>query len=596
MLNRVDFLGGALSNNNQTPNWGNNPSGPPGQWQGQPNSGAGPQGQYPGGPPQGAPQQGWGPGPGQQGQPSQGAPQQGMGPVQSPQNPGYPQQGYQQQPQQGYQQNQQQGYQPNPQQGWGPQTGTQEPPAKKKSKAPVIIAGALALALIGGGIALAMNFLSGTTPVAAAGIPSDALAVFEVNLNPSAADKLAVKDFAEKFPALADNVKDVDGDYKKAIYESLLSDQDDAPAYSEIKPWLGDSIAIAILSSSDLTDSMNSFEPDVLMTVQVTDKDKAKAFMDEHGDGAQVAFMDDLMLVTEDGQPSPDLDAIKNSSLADSDDYKADMAKLGGSWLSTGWMGTGLFEQVISAGGETFAGVDPADLQARVAMGMKIEDGSAVMRAVSWSDQDVAKGPATTFLGALPGASLGAMSFSLSDSVHDLLWEQLEPLLAEDPETGEAVGLQSKDDLKAILGSEMAIAVSMDENSQPIIGIKVRTSDVAKHEEFLQTMGEAFGEGAIEHVTDGDIVTTTFGQSPSEFANPADKLADNETATKLTEGSGDPQAVMWVDLPAILAIPDLGFDESDEMMQNLKPISGIGMSSSILDDDYAETFIRLGTK
>ena len=229
-------------------------------------------------------------------------------------------------------------------------------------------------------------------------------------------------------------------------------------------------------------------------------------------------------------------------------------------------------------------------------MGMKIEDGSAVMRAVSWSDQDVEKGAATSLPGTLPSTSLGAMSFSLSDSVHDLLWEQMEPMVSENPSEAAELGIQSKDDLKAILGSEIAISVDMDEASSPVVGVKVRTDDAAKHESFLELLGSEMGAQGLDHVTDGDVVTTTFGQSASEFGNPAQKLSDNETASKLIEGSGDAQAQIWVDVPAILAIPEFDLDENDEMMQNLKPLSGIGMSSSFLDGDYAESFIRVGTK
>lgn len=544
-----------MSNNNQTPNWDNNPPGSDGQWPGQPNPGNG-QG------PIGAPA------------PHPGVPQPGTVPQ------GYPLQGDGQ----------------RPQQVWGPQAGSQQaPPAKKKSRTPVIIAVAVSLVLLVGGVVFAMNFMRGATPAAAEGIPADALAVVEVNLNPAVTDKLAVKGFVEKFPALAEDVADIDGDYKKALYLTLTDDTDDAPDYSTVEPWLGDSMALALLPSPEGTNDVFGLDPNILLAVQVTDRDKAEAFMAEHGEGAQVAFMDDLMLVTDEGAPTPDVDGISNAPLADGEDYAADMAKLGGSWLATAWMSSDLVEESLTAGSET-TGIIPPLLYARVAMGMKIEDGSAVMRAVSWSDQDLADGPATSFLGSLPATSVGAMSFSLSDSVHEVLWEQVDPLLAESPEMGDALGIQSQDDLRAILGSELAVALEVGQDGMPAVGVKVRTDDPVKHESFLETLGTDLGMAGIEHVTDGDVVTTTFGQSPADFSNPADTLGDNETVTELTRGSGDPQSVMWVDVPAVLAMPELGLDESDEMMQNLEPLSGVGVSSSFLGDGYAESFVRVGTK
>lgn len=539
-----------MSNNNQTPNWGNTPTGPQGPWQGQPNPGfgagphgqTGPQGPYPGAPHPGAPQQG------------------------------------------------------APQQGWGPQSDPQQfGPAKKKSKAPIIIAGALALALVVGGVVFALNFLRGSTPAAAEGIPANALAVVEINLNPSVTEKLAVKGFAEKFPALADDVSDIDGDYKKALYLAISDSQADAPDYGELEPWLGDSLAVAALPAAEASDQDWGLDPDMLVAIQVTDRGKAEAFMNEHGDGSEVTFMDDLMLVTDADMPALDVDAIRNTSLAGSDDYKADMDKLGGSWLATGWMGTELFTQFVSESMAT-TGLTPELPNAHGAMGVKIEGGAAVMRAVSWSDQAVEKGAATSLLQTLPSTSLGAMSFSLSDSVHDLIWEQLEPMVSESPAEAAELGIQSKDDLKAVLGSEIAVSIDMDEYGSPIVGMKVRTPDTAKHEAFLELIGYQLGAQGLDHVTDGDLVTTAFGQSANELADPAETLSDNETVGNLTEGSGDAQAVLWVDVPAILAIPELGLDDSDEMVQNLKPLSGIGMSASFMDGNYTETFIRVGTK
>ena len=93
----------------------------------------------------------------------------------------------------------------------------------------MVMAGVLALALLVGGGFLAWSLLRGATPAAAKGIPSNALAVFEVNLNPSAGDKLAVKELAAKFPFLKDEANDAGDDYKKAFWSMLAKMGKNAP-------------------------------------------------------------------------------------------------------------------------------------------------------------------------------------------------------------------------------------------------------------------------------------------------------------------------------------------------------------------------------
>ena len=442
-------------NNNPNPPWGNNPSGPPPQWQNQPGPG------FPG-----APQQGGAPGQPPQG-PQAGAPWPSGQPQQYP---GTPQQGwsnqqgqpYQGNPQQGWSNQQGQPYQGNPQQGWSNQQGQQQwapapgpmtqQGAKKKSRTTAIIAGALALALVVGGTVFAMNFLGGTAVAASQGVPANAFAVLEINLNPSVADKLAVKDFAEKFPSVAENAEDVDGDYKKALWQALVSDTDimsDVPDYSEVEPWLGDSVAVAAMPGT--TDS-GAFEPQILVAIQVTDENKAKEFMTEHGDGAQIDFFEDLMVLTEEGSDRPDVSGLKDSSIADNDEYKADMAKLGGTWLATGWLGTEFLQEVITASGDPSM-ADLAMQEGHGAMGMKIEDGAAVIHAVSWSETPMTQASTASFIDSLPAGNLLSMGLAIDDAAYDMMWEQLQPLL-DDPSTAEVFtdfGIETKEDIKAFL-------------------------------------------------------------------------------------------------------------------------------------------------
>ncbi|GAB3820203.1 hypothetical protein GCM10028820_25560 [Tessaracoccus terricola] len=515
---------------------------------------------------------------------------------QGPQGPNYqqgnpqPQQqfGPQGQPQPQY--NQQQGFSPqgqpqpqyNQQQGFGPQG--QQAPVKQKSKTPIIIAAVVAVALLVGGGFLAFSLLGGSTPAAAQGLPSTTLAAIEVNLNPSAGQKLAVKEFAEKFPQLAEEVGDVEGDYKKALWE-LIPDSEDKPDFdTEIAPWLGDSIAIGVLDIE--TEAF-------LVAVQVTDKGAAQAFAEAEFEDTSVEFIDDLMIFSDASTPV-DVEAIKDSSLAENETYVADMAKLGADYLATGWASEEFINQAIEAS-EGEVGIETAGFSAHGAAGIKVEDGNAVLRGISKSSQEIGDAELTDdFVSSLPAGGLGVLGSAFSAESIDLLWEQLAPMYQQDPAMFDAFGISSADDLRAVLGNQLALTFGW-EGQQPQVGIKVDTDDPARHQEVLEAIASGIGIPGVQHSTDGNTVYTTWGMSPDALASPSETLGDHEAFGSVTETSGDTQSVLWVDVPAILGNQALGLGNSEEA-QYLEPISGIGISGSTLDDGYAEFFVRVGTK
>ena len=136
------------------------------------------------------------PGYGQQPPPGYGQQQQPpYGQQQPPQYGQRPPQNFGQQPPQNFGQQPPPGYGQQPPQGYG-----QQPPVKKKSKVTAIVAGVVALALIAGGVVLGLNFFRGSSPAAAKALPSNALAVFELNLNPSAGQEARAARLGQALP------------------------------------------------------------------------------------------------------------------------------------------------------------------------------------------------------------------------------------------------------------------------------------------------------------------------------------------------------------------------------------------------------------
>ena len=502
-------------------------------------------------------------------------------------------QNYQGPPQQG---NYPQGPQPQgvpfPQGGFVPQGGLAVP-VKRKSKKTAVIAGVLALALLVGGGFLAWSLLRGAAPAAAKGIPSNALAVFEVNLNPSAGDKLAVKELAAKFPFLKDEANGAGDDYKKALWSVLAKADKSAPDYeSEVKPWLGDSLAIAALPGKN---SDRSGLSSYVFSVQVTNKDSAKAFADKHFKDRKIVFVDDLMVIASDEDSDISESSLKNN-ITSVESYKADMGKLGDGFLATAWISSDLFKQVNNDSG----GTGTADLlESRFAMGLKVQDGAIALRTITWQKDEVKdRGENVKDLaGSMPADWLGSLTFSLSPSLVNKMWENINSLPASSQRQLKDLGISSADDLNALVGTQFSVAFTGDSNAFRA-GFKVRTKDPEKHKSIVEKITRTGSLKDARTTVEGDTVTTTFGTDIGAFSNPGEKLSANGDHEKLTKGIDNPQASAWINVPQVLKAVDKGSGNGlpTQLKENLEPISGIGMVAGQIDDHYFDSWTRVGTR
>ncbi len=606
-----------------------------------PNSGwqGGPQGP---GQPWNGPQQGQQPGY-QGGQPQQGfgqnGPQQNFGqngPQQNfgqrpPQGQGFgqqsgPQQGFGQQgPQQGFGQNgPQQGFGQNgPQQGFGQQNGPQQgpqnfgqqngpqsygqqdfgqqggAPTQQKSKAKYIIAGVVALALIAAGIGVGMFFFKGSTPAAAKGLPADVAFAFEVNLAPANADKLALKGIIDKYPSLKTD-EDFGGDYKQALWNVLAKESPDMPDYSEVEPWLGDSFAMGIVgtTSEDMNDENN-----YVMAVETTDKGKAEAFIKAEAEDMKVQFIDNLMVVTE-ASSTIDVADIKKASLADSDQYKADMAKIGDSSLASAWFGPAMIDAAIEQAEDT-SGFDASGIDTQTmkgthgAMGLKVSENKLSMQyavqtpnAPEASSDDVA-----AFAKDLSGDALLVAALGTNDDMFEQYWK-----LAESQDAAESLaqfGITGPQDLKALIGKKVGLTVGVDGES-PVVGAKLETEDAAKQKQILDKIAEAVGSSPEFPLTvgqDGDNGLVAFGQDTDAITNPGSKLGDLDGFKQVVDGKA--AGLLYINIEGLKSQPfyeDMIGSVGDEFSEVLDPITAIGMVANPSADHYQEGALQVTFK
>ena len=590
----------------QTPpnsGWQGGPQGPGQQW----NAGQ-PQGQ-PGHQPQGGPGQGFGrpqnsgPQGNNFGQQPQGGPgQQAQNFGQQSQNFGQngPQGQYNQNGPQGqYNQNGPQG-QFNQGQNYGPQNFAGDAPAKPKSKTKVIVAAVLGVAIIAAGIGLAMFFFRGATPAAAKGLPADVSFAAELNLAPANADKLALKNILDKYPSLKAD-EDFGNDYKKALYSTLTQNEEDAPDYdTEIKPWLGDSIAVG---STGTTEEELSDEANMIMAIETTDKGKAEEFAKKEMDGAKVQFIDNLMIVTDEAS-SLSADSIKEASLADSEQYKADMAKLGDDSLASVWFSSGMIDaslQQIEEQGIDTGTMDTSTMQGmHGAAGVKVKDNklSVEIQVQTPNAPDMKDAADTSGVAKnISGDSLVAFSGSVGGDINQA-WDMLE----SQPDMVESLkqfGIETPDDLKALLGKQMTMSLDWDEDSQmPVIGATFETENAEKQKQILDKFNEMLAQGSgmegLEITQDGNTGIVAFGQSASDVLNPGSKLGDLDGFKQVVDGKA--QSILFVNVAGLKErsfFQDMIQSGDTTVSEVLDPINAIGMTANAVDDHYTEAFIHV---
>lgn len=461
---------------------------------------------------------------------------------------------------------------------------------KKKSKVPVVIGGVVAAGLVAGGGFLAYNFFNGASPSAAtAGIPNNAIAVVELSLNPSDADKLALKNIVEKFPQ-GDDMPESD-DYKEILWELVADDDGDISYQEDVKPWLGDSLSLGILPAEGGADEeggagFGNSPVSPVLAVEVTDEGKADAFMKEHGGDNTKHFFHDKLLVIED--KNSDLKAaLDKGSIKDNEQYKADMDALEGGNLASAWLSSEAFKFAFENGGSS--GIDPQVVEQLEALkslhgsfGLHVEENMLTLHASFESELDYGKSESVKdFVGSLPADAPAAFGVAFNDEMISQVWKQL----AGTPEVKDQltqVGIQSEEDLKALLGKQLAVALDgvpgQGGGGDVKVGVKVATGDVERHKAIVDPLFEQMeaqgGELPVERGADGDTVTYTHGYSADDVKGGA--LKDNDLYKKVV--TDDAQGVVFVNVNVLSE--RLGKDIDQEAKAYVDPIAAIGVTSS----------------
>ncbi|WP_433374373.1 DUF3352 domain-containing protein [Streptosporangium sp. CA-115845] len=500
----------------------------------------------------------------------------------------YGQQNYGQQAGQPYGQQQAGNWQQGPDfLGAGQPTGT---PPRKGGKGWLLAAiAALVVVLIGGGGVFAVSLLSGGGAQPHDVLPANAIGYVRLDLDPAANQKLALFGIARKFTATKDSF--TGDDPRQAIFDLLKKESGSLGKVNyatDIEPWLGVRVGVAAL-----TPAKGASEPGVVVAVQVTDQDKAKAgiakLMGKEKYG--IAFRDDYALLSP-TQAEAD-QAAAAAPLSENANFSDDLSALGETGVLSFWADAGKIAQLTPE----LASQDPATLaqikNVRVAGALRFDSGYVELAGISRGAQDLDMGtPEPSKISTLPASTVGAVSISGLGEIVGKQWTQL--MKSADTAGGGGVqqlvdqaqqqsGLSLPDDLVTLLGKNITLALDANGlDSDPKFGAKVVTDPakaqevVGKIEKYLAATGTAVPQLA-KVPGDGTFVLA----SSQEYAAELDKdgaLGDSETFQLAIPNADEATFAVFVDLDKVekLYLEGLQGDEK----ANLQVLRGVGVSGT----------------
>ncbi|WP_372733398.1 DUF3352 domain-containing protein [Nocardioides sp.] len=222
-------------------------------------------------------------------------------------------------------------------------------------------------------------------------------------------------------------------------------------------------------------------------------------------------------------------------------------------------------------------------------------------------------GAAGEAVGSLPADTAAAVALSFADGwVEQLLdyysassgaGQDIETMVQEfEDETGLAV----PEDIEALFGESVALSIGSDLDPEALfaspdefdipLGLKVK-GDADEIERVLDTLLTQLPPDASEFVAveaDGDTVVIGPSADYRQLLLKDGALGDDEVFKDVVRESGKASAVFFVNLNSLEDAILEAMGEDDEVAENLKPLSGFGVTAW-LDGDVAHSVLRVTT-
>jgi hypothetical protein len=478
------------------------------------------------------------------------------------------------------------------------------------------IAAALVL-LLGGGAFAAFQALKGGGAQPESVVPADTVAFAKLDLNPSAAQKVAAVRFMNRIPGVGDAFAQ-NKDPRRSVFD-LLARSGSLPAGlsfdRDIKPWVGDRIAIAVRPAAGVTATGRTAAPEIVVAVEAKDDKQARtglaritAAADQHfgvafrGGYALLAERQDIAdrAVADDGK----------GTLADNTQFRGDMKLLGGQGVSSGW--ADLAKLARLAGSSLPMASQNFGAQARLSYTVRftsdsVEAVAKVIGDTSGYSAPAAGGPS---IGDLPASTAVAVEVNGVDKSIDRGWKAFRSNLSQLGSTGsgptpddlvtqfsEEFGLTLPADLKVLFGSQLLVAVDfVGPSAGPRIAARARTDGAAAAAVLAKLRNSVALKGSSWPLTsqrtpDGIAVATSPDYLKTVLSRSGATLASDKNFRAAVPDAARPDVTAYANLDAIAQAMRRGGASADDL-KAISAFRALGASSST--DNGVGTFrVRL---
>lgn len=208
-----------------------------------------------------------------------------------------------------------------------------QPPRRNRRN--VVVATAVSIALVAaGGTVAAITLLGGSAHNASESAPASSVAFVQVDLDPSASQKLDIYQFSRRFPKSPTAHKGTSDSVVDTLLGDIVDSSDSGLDYQrDVKPWLGESAGFAAYPGAD-----GSVTP--IGILGFTDKAKAEAALKKAmKDGGGYAFGERFVVVAADQATAAEAvaEAKKQSLDQSGNHYRGDIDALEGHPVITMW-------------------------------------------------------------------------------------------------------------------------------------------------------------------------------------------------------------------------------------------------------------------
>lgn len=338
-------------------------------------------------------------------------------------------------------------------------------------------AAAVLLVLFGGGGLAAYQVLNGGGVQPEQVVPAGTVAFFKIDLNPSASQKINTARLLHRLPKMGGLTGS--GDWRRQMFQALAEDGSLPPGLSydrDIKPWLGERAAIAVVSSDGVA------QP--LFVLQSSNDGKARSAFAKFGKASGIDFYRGYAVIAETQAIADKAVAdTKAASLGISPTFRADLKSLGATGIAAGWTDLSATEALTGAATPSGAALKTGRLAFTVRVTPNAIDLVGRVNGLTGATPSVA-GPD---LGSLPAGTAIAAAAGYHPTSIEQGWRQYQDLLDQttgalgDPEQGslqsmeQQYGLRLPADLTTVLGSGLILSVAGDGLASGAVKFAVQT-------------------------------------------------------------------------------------------------------------------------